>query len=164
MCRVTGNYTHPRTPTARVHTRANPRAHRGPGDLVETVRSGNGENAAYPFVLSRFGRFVGPAIYGWILPACVLLLSLSLVTLARPRPLAADGSVSSPRPCRAAIPAWRDYLFHWVSVTLCGGVRQPSPRGPAYVFSVVSPAKCQEVRIRRCLDVAFNGSRPADGL
>lgn len=30
------------------------------------VRSGDGENAAYPSVLSRFGRFVGPAIYGRI--------------------------------------------------------------------------------------------------
>lgn len=36
------------------------------------VRSGDGENAAYPSVLSRFGRFVGPAIYGRIRSGSVL--------------------------------------------------------------------------------------------
>ena len=81
------------------------------------VRSGNGENAAYPFVLSRFGRFVGPAIYGWILPASTLSRSLP----TRIRTYASLSLLSSL--VSATISAWRDYLFHWVSVTLYGSSR-----------------------------------------
>lgn len=62
----------------------------------------DGENAAYPSVLSRFGRFVGPAIYGRIRSGCTPAMC---------------------RPTHSRGPAARFALFHAPSL--------PRPLAPA---------------------------------
>lgn len=124
MCRVTGNYTHPRTPLYEytcVHTVEAPTLVcqlAGNWRGVATVKTRPTHSSCRDSVGLLAPRYMD----GFCQP-CALLLS------SRPRQYTPATLSSLSSLVSATISAWRDYLFHWVSVTLYGGVL--SPRGPA---------------------------------